>query len=211
MVIGSLATLDLPMIVDLIKIFELKGSYCTLTMTDWFLQALSVIPSRSWGDVARHFTMIRWGVQSSQEQLNSWRYKARRTTPRLENRAHTSLPQHSSRTHHRCHANSHGVANSSGENSCSSTSTQQHCTVTSSEYTTQLGEATNSACSTTSCFLLRPSLVTILLAPNMVHSEQFTLPPITSSRNILAHLEAGLPICYNTQEQHGLSNSFRPF
>ncbi|KZV41667.1 hypothetical protein F511_21444 [Dorcoceras hygrometricum] len=59
MVIGSLATLDLPMVVDLIGIFVLKGPYCTLTMTDWFLQALSVIPRGSWGDVARCFTMIR--------------------------------------------------------------------------------------------------------------------------------------------------------
>ncbi|KZV24119.1 hypothetical protein F511_40863 [Dorcoceras hygrometricum] len=60
MVIGSLATLDLPMVVDLIGIFVLKGPYCTLTMTNWFLQALSVIPRGSWGDVARRFTMIRW-------------------------------------------------------------------------------------------------------------------------------------------------------
>ncbi|KZV37757.1 hypothetical protein F511_24538 [Dorcoceras hygrometricum] len=45
---------------DLIEIFDLKGPYYTLTMTDWFLQALSVIPRRSWGDVARLFTMIRW-------------------------------------------------------------------------------------------------------------------------------------------------------
>ncbi|KZV21256.1 hypothetical protein F511_25283 [Dorcoceras hygrometricum] len=60
MVIGSLATLDLPMIVDLIGIFVLKEPYCTLTMTNWFLQALSVIPRGSWGDVARRFTMIRW-------------------------------------------------------------------------------------------------------------------------------------------------------
>ncbi|KZV18356.1 hypothetical protein F511_10725 [Dorcoceras hygrometricum] len=60
MVIGSLATLDLPMIVDLIEIYVLKGPYCTLTMTDWFLQALSVIPRGSWGDVSRRFTMIRW-------------------------------------------------------------------------------------------------------------------------------------------------------
>ncbi|KZV58313.1 hypothetical protein F511_19928 [Dorcoceras hygrometricum] len=60
MVIGSLATLDLPMVVDLIGIYVLKGLYCTLTMTDWFLQALSVIPRGSWGDVARRFTMIRW-------------------------------------------------------------------------------------------------------------------------------------------------------
>ncbi|KZV38150.1 hypothetical protein F511_40355 [Dorcoceras hygrometricum] len=41
--IGSIATLDLPMIVDLIGIYGLKGPYCTLTTTDWFLQALSVI------------------------------------------------------------------------------------------------------------------------------------------------------------------------
>ncbi|KZV13548.1 hypothetical protein F511_45288 [Dorcoceras hygrometricum] len=30
------ATLDLPMVVDLIGIFESNGPYCTLTMTDWF-------------------------------------------------------------------------------------------------------------------------------------------------------------------------------
>ncbi|KZV44344.1 putative LRR receptor-like serine/threonine-protein kinase [Dorcoceras hygrometricum] len=60
MVIGSIATLDLPMVIDLIGIFELKGPYCTLTMTDWFLQELSVIPKGSWGNVARRFTMIRW-------------------------------------------------------------------------------------------------------------------------------------------------------
>ncbi|KZV33570.1 hypothetical protein F511_10556 [Dorcoceras hygrometricum] len=59
-VIGSLATLDLPMVVDLIGIYVLKGPYCTLTMTNWFLQALSVIPRGSWRDVARIFTMIRW-------------------------------------------------------------------------------------------------------------------------------------------------------
>ncbi|KZV19593.1 hypothetical protein F511_44116 [Dorcoceras hygrometricum] len=59
-VIGSLATLDLPMVVDLIGIYVLKGPYCTLTTTYWFLQALSVIPRGSWGDVARRFTMIRW-------------------------------------------------------------------------------------------------------------------------------------------------------
>ncbi|KZV52864.1 DNA-directed RNA polymerase V subunit 1 [Dorcoceras hygrometricum] len=58
--IGSLATLDLPMVVDLIGIYGLKGPYSTLTTTDWFLQALSVIPRGSWGDVARRFTMIRW-------------------------------------------------------------------------------------------------------------------------------------------------------
>ncbi|KZV38157.1 F-box family protein [Dorcoceras hygrometricum] len=43
-VIGSLATLDLPMVVDLIGIYVVKGPYCTLTMTDWFLQALSPPP-----------------------------------------------------------------------------------------------------------------------------------------------------------------------
>ncbi|KZV41536.1 acyl-CoA dehydrogenase-related protein [Dorcoceras hygrometricum] len=58
--IGSIATLDLPMVVDLIGIYGLKGPYCTLTTTNWFLQALSVIPRGSWGDVARCFTMIRW-------------------------------------------------------------------------------------------------------------------------------------------------------
>ncbi|KZV42825.1 CAP-Gly domain-containing linker protein 1-like [Dorcoceras hygrometricum] len=63
--IGSIVTLDLPMVVDLIGIYGLKGPYCTLTMTDWFLQALSVIPRGSWGDVARRFTMIRWAVDRS--------------------------------------------------------------------------------------------------------------------------------------------------
>ncbi|KZV13769.1 hypothetical protein F511_45067 [Dorcoceras hygrometricum] len=52
------------MVVDLIGIYGLKGPYCTLTMTDWFLQALSVIPRGSWGDVARRFTMIRWAAQN---------------------------------------------------------------------------------------------------------------------------------------------------
>ncbi|KZV20484.1 hypothetical protein F511_31855 [Dorcoceras hygrometricum] len=51
--IGSIATLDLPMVVDLIGIYGLKGPYCTLTTTNRFLQALSVIPRGSWGDVAR--------------------------------------------------------------------------------------------------------------------------------------------------------------
>ncbi|KZV31163.1 amino acid permease 3-like [Dorcoceras hygrometricum] len=51
--IGSIATLDLPMVVDLIGIYGLKGPYCMLTTTKWFLQALSVIPRGSWGDVAR--------------------------------------------------------------------------------------------------------------------------------------------------------------
>ncbi|KZV22284.1 hypothetical protein F511_28305 [Dorcoceras hygrometricum] len=48
------------MVVDLIGIYGLKGPYCTLTTTNWFLQALSVIPRGSCGDVARRFTMIRW-------------------------------------------------------------------------------------------------------------------------------------------------------
>ncbi|KZV30424.1 hypothetical protein F511_13008 [Dorcoceras hygrometricum] len=53
--IGSIATLDLPMVVDLIGIYGLKGPYCTLTTTNWFLQELSVIHRGSWGDVARRF------------------------------------------------------------------------------------------------------------------------------------------------------------
>ncbi|KZV56142.1 hypothetical protein F511_28808 [Dorcoceras hygrometricum] len=69
--IGSIATLDLPMVVDLIGIYGLKGPYCTLTTTNWFLQALSVIPRGSWGDVARRFTMIRWIRDSRTDtQLN---------------------------------------------------------------------------------------------------------------------------------------------
>ncbi|KZV41770.1 DNA-directed RNA polymerase V subunit 1 [Dorcoceras hygrometricum] len=63
--IGSLATLDLPMVVDLIGIYGLKGPYCTLTTTSWFLQALSVIPRGSWGDVARrsyHDPMGKSGI-----------------------------------------------------------------------------------------------------------------------------------------------------
>ncbi|KZV53496.1 hypothetical protein F511_43478 [Dorcoceras hygrometricum] len=44
--IGSLATLDLPMVVDLIGIYGFKGPYCTLTTTNWFLQSsLSAAPS----------------------------------------------------------------------------------------------------------------------------------------------------------------------
>ncbi|KZV15967.1 hypothetical protein F511_20451 [Dorcoceras hygrometricum] len=63
--IGSLATIDLPMVVDLIGIYGLKGPYCTLTTTNWFLQALSVIPRGSWGDVARrsyHDPMGKSGI-----------------------------------------------------------------------------------------------------------------------------------------------------
>ncbi|KZV55919.1 hypothetical protein F511_24813 [Dorcoceras hygrometricum] len=69
--IGSLATLDLPMVVDLIGIYVLKGPYCTLTTTNWFLQALSVIPRGSWGDVARRFTMIRWATSKLQNRRPS--------------------------------------------------------------------------------------------------------------------------------------------
>ncbi|KZV54454.1 DNA-directed RNA polymerase V subunit 1 [Dorcoceras hygrometricum] len=68
--IGSLATLDLPMVVDLIGIYGLKGPYSTLTTTDWFLQALSVIPRGSWGDVARRFTMIRWTALAAPPSLS---------------------------------------------------------------------------------------------------------------------------------------------
>ncbi|KZV50041.1 hypothetical protein F511_27816 [Dorcoceras hygrometricum] len=63
--IGSIATLDLPMVVDLIGIYGLKGPYYTLTTTNWFLQALSVIPRGSWGDVARrsyHDPMGKSGI-----------------------------------------------------------------------------------------------------------------------------------------------------
>ncbi|KZV49273.1 hypothetical protein F511_38758 [Dorcoceras hygrometricum] len=70
-VIESIATLDLPMVIDLIGIYGLKGPYCTLTTTNWFLQALSVIPRGSWGDVARCFTMIRWAVLAAALSLLS--------------------------------------------------------------------------------------------------------------------------------------------
>ncbi|KZV57306.1 hypothetical protein F511_22755 [Dorcoceras hygrometricum] len=56
---------------DLIGIYGLKGPYCTLTTTDWFLQALSVIPRGSWGDVARLFTMIRWAAQNRRLPLST--------------------------------------------------------------------------------------------------------------------------------------------
>ncbi|KZV30296.1 hypothetical protein F511_11287 [Dorcoceras hygrometricum] len=74
MVIESLTTLDLSMIIDSIGIYELKGSYCTLTMTDWFLQAHSVIPRGSWGDVARRFIMIRlrpWDIHLKRTKSSS--------------------------------------------------------------------------------------------------------------------------------------------
>ncbi|KZV38985.1 hypothetical protein F511_34908 [Dorcoceras hygrometricum] len=59
------------MVVDLIGIYGLKGPYCTLTTTDWFLQALSVIPRGSWGDVARRFTMIRWAANQQPPLFSS--------------------------------------------------------------------------------------------------------------------------------------------
>ncbi|KZV58601.1 6-phosphofructokinase [Dorcoceras hygrometricum] len=66
--IGSIGTLDLPMVVDLIGIYGLKGPYYKLTTTNWFLQALSVIPRGSWGDVARrsyHDPMGKSGISPS--------------------------------------------------------------------------------------------------------------------------------------------------
>ncbi|KZV31209.1 hypothetical protein F511_14904 [Dorcoceras hygrometricum] len=70
------------MVVDLIGIYGLKGPYCTLTTTNWFLQALSVIPRRSWGDVARrsyHDPMGSLLVQADWREIDSgrgpdWRY-----------------------------------------------------------------------------------------------------------------------------------------
>ncbi|KZV21440.1 hypothetical protein F511_22621 [Dorcoceras hygrometricum] len=53
------------MVVDLIGIYGLKGPYCMLTTTNWFLQALSMIPRGSWGDVARrsyHDPMGKSGI-----------------------------------------------------------------------------------------------------------------------------------------------------
>ncbi|KZV45498.1 hypothetical protein F511_08001 [Dorcoceras hygrometricum] len=63
--IGSLATLDLPMFIDLIGIYGLKVPYCTLTTINWFLQELSAISRGSWGDVARrsyHDPMGKSGI-----------------------------------------------------------------------------------------------------------------------------------------------------
>ncbi|KZV53951.1 NAC domain-containing protein 78-like [Dorcoceras hygrometricum] len=75
--IGSIATLDLPMVVDLIRIYGLKGQYCTLTTTKWFLQALSVIPRGSWDDVARrsyHDPLGKSGIVIPKPQWLSGRY-----------------------------------------------------------------------------------------------------------------------------------------
>ncbi|KZV38085.1 DNA-directed RNA polymerase V subunit 1 [Dorcoceras hygrometricum] len=79
------------MIVDLIGIYGLKGPYCTLTTTNWFLQALSVIPRGSWGDVARRsyhdpmgpyctLTTTNWFLQAlSVIPRGSWGDVARRS------------------------------------------------------------------------------------------------------------------------------------
>ncbi|KZV34614.1 MATE efflux family protein 4, chloroplastic-like [Dorcoceras hygrometricum] len=80
--IGALATLDLPMVVDLIGIYGLKGPYCTLTTTNWFLQALSVIHRGSWGDVARrsyHDPLGKSGIALSVIHRGSWGDVARRS------------------------------------------------------------------------------------------------------------------------------------
>ncbi|KZV41904.1 hypothetical protein F511_28517 [Dorcoceras hygrometricum] len=99
--IGSIATLDLPMVVDLIGIYGLKGPYCTLTTTNWFLQALSVIPRGSWGDVARrtyHDPMGKsgimipepqWGLERAKE-ISGLACKNSRATLLLRDPSHTS-------------------------------------------------------------------------------------------------------------------------
>ncbi|KZV22380.1 Serine/threonine protein kinase domain containing protein [Dorcoceras hygrometricum] len=61
---------------------SLKGPYCTLTMTNWFLQALSVIPRGSWGDVARRFTMIRWKGPYCTLTTTNWFLQALSVIPR---------------------------------------------------------------------------------------------------------------------------------
>ncbi|KZV45061.1 protease Do-like 2, chloroplastic [Dorcoceras hygrometricum] len=43
--IGSIETLDLPMVVDLIGIYGLKGPYCTLTTANWFFVGRRPLPS----------------------------------------------------------------------------------------------------------------------------------------------------------------------
>ncbi|KZV32426.1 sugar transporter [Dorcoceras hygrometricum] len=83
--IESIATLDLPMIIDLIGIHGLKGPYFTLTMTNWFLQALSVIHRGSWDDVARrsyHDTLGKSGIVIPEPQwLWAHGYLRRRRRP----------------------------------------------------------------------------------------------------------------------------------
>ncbi|KZV54121.1 hypothetical protein F511_34980 [Dorcoceras hygrometricum] len=87
--IGSLATLDLPMVVDLIGIYGLKGPYCTLTTTNWFLQALSVIPRGSWGDVARRFYHDPLGKSGIKIPEPQW---FRRRRPSCAAAAHRAPP-----------------------------------------------------------------------------------------------------------------------
>ncbi|KZV56663.1 hypothetical protein F511_41130 [Dorcoceras hygrometricum] len=80
--IGSIATLDSPMVVDLIGIYGLKGPYCMLTTTNWFFQALSVIPMGSWGDVARrsyHDPLGKSGIVISEPQWFTQFWKLRRS------------------------------------------------------------------------------------------------------------------------------------
>ncbi|KZV13564.1 hypothetical protein F511_45272 [Dorcoceras hygrometricum] len=92
--IGSIATLDLPMVVDLIGIYGLKGPYCTLTTTNWFLQALSVIPRGSWGDVARrsyHDSMGKSGISPSLKAAAPSSTKKTSRTPPLVAAAAASL------------------------------------------------------------------------------------------------------------------------
>ncbi|KZV54099.1 hypothetical protein F511_28468 [Dorcoceras hygrometricum] len=55
------------MVVDSIGIYEFKGPYYTLNMTEWFLQAPSVIPRGSWSDISRRFTMC-----TPTKELEKW-------------------------------------------------------------------------------------------------------------------------------------------
>ncbi|KZV23136.1 hypothetical protein F511_24970 [Dorcoceras hygrometricum] len=80
------------MVVDSIGIYELKGSYYTLTMTDWFLQALSVIPRGSWGDVARRFTMIAVDYRQSGPRPNP-RFLRQAALEALTRSARTNTPR----------------------------------------------------------------------------------------------------------------------
>ncbi|KZV49119.1 glutamate receptor 1.2-like [Dorcoceras hygrometricum] len=91
--IGSIATLDLPMVVDLIGIYGLKGPYCTLTTTKWFLQTLSVIPWGSWGDGS-------YGEVSNRDEngieIPDWNRRRtwRRPTVRMNTRGTCALAAH---------------------------------------------------------------------------------------------------------------------
>ncbi|KZV42984.1 helicase domain-containing family protein [Dorcoceras hygrometricum] len=90
--IGSIATLDLPMVVDLIGIYGLKGPYCTLTTTNWFFQELSVIPRGSWGDVVRrsyHDPLGKSGIVIPEPQwLGFWGVRL----PKSQQRSNRDLP-----------------------------------------------------------------------------------------------------------------------